>query len=138
MHCRLRNELLELQRLNQEVSTFAELHHFSSEMLHNLILVLEEVVSNIMLYGYDSAQEDTIDVLLTLQENAVVLEVQDNGVPFNPLDVPDPDIERPLHEREIGGLGIYLTRTLMDELAYRREHGKNVLWMKKCLTTKNS
>ncbi len=60
MHCRLRNELFELQRLNQTVSTFAAKHRFSPEMLHNLILVLEEVVSNIMLCGYDNTQNDTI------------------------------------------------------------------------------
>jgi len=59
------------------------------------------------------------------------VEVEDDGRQFNPLELPEPDLEKKLEERPIGGLGIHLVRNLMDELEYRRTHNKNILIMKK-------
>ena len=61
----------------------------------------------------------------------VSAEVEDDGRPFDPLAVPEPDIEKSIDERKVGGLGIYLVRTLMDSLEYERRSDKNLLIMKK-------
>jgi len=60
-----------------------------------------------------------------------VVEVSDNGKPFNPLDHPEPDLNQPLEERPIGGLGIHLIRKFVDQLAYRRDAGRNILTLRK-------
>ena len=61
----------------------------------------------------------------------LTIELRDAGVPFNPLEVPDPDITLPANEREIGGLGIYLCKKMMDSIDYHYVDGNNVLTMMK-------
>jgi len=61
-------------------------------------------------------------------EDALTIEMVDDGKPFDPLtDAPVPDVNAPMEERPIGGLGVFLVRKLMDELTYRREEGRNHL-----------
>jgi serine/threonine-protein kinase RsbW len=60
--------------------------------------------------------------------------VEDDGLAFNPLEMLAPDTKQPLEERPVGGLGIHLVRTLMDEVAYRRQNGRNLLVLKKEIT----
>lgn len=61
----------------------------------------------------------------------LILIFSDSGVRYNPLEKPDPDITLGVQEREIGGLGIYMVKRIMDELSYRYEDGKNILTMVK-------
>ena len=68
---------------------------------------------------------------MSLVDNELVVKVEDDGREFNPLELPEPDLEQKLEERPIGGLGIHLVRNLMDELDYKRTHNKNILTMKK-------
>jgi serine/threonine-protein kinase RsbW len=63
--------------------------------------------------------------------NEIRVEVEDDATPFNPLEVPAPDLDRPLDERLVGGLGIHLVRQVMDGLDYQRLDGKNLVVMKK-------
>ena len=131
IHLTLKNDLSEIERLAQNVTTFGARNHLAVEVVHDLNLALEEVVANIILYGYEDEREHQIDVDIYVQDSDVTLEVCDDATAFNPLEKSVPDLDKPLEEREIGGLGIYLTRTLMDELEYKREQGKNLLRMKK-------
>lgn len=134
VHLILKNELIEIQRLAQRVTIFAEEQQLSAEVAHDLNLVLEEVVSNIILYGYEDTFEHMLDVWIGIQGSTIAIKIHDDGKPFNPLEASDPDLDIPLEDREIGGLGIYLTRTLMDDLEYERTQEKNVLRMKKELS----
>jgi anti-sigma regulatory factor (Ser/Thr protein kinase) len=90
-------------------------------------LVLEELGLNILTYGAeDKVHGPEIKIILTSKEDSLTIEVSDDGHPFNPLeDSKDPNIDGLLEERSIGGLGVHLVRTLMDELSYRRTAGKN-------------
>ena len=134
IHLALKNDLSEIERLAQSMTAFGAQHHLAIETVHDVNLALEEVVANIILYGYEDEREHQITVDIYVQKKSLTLEICDDARPFNPLENPDPDdLDKPLEEREIGGLGIYLTRTLMDELEYKREQGKNLLWMKKKL-----
>ena len=65
--------------------------------------------------------------------DTAVLTFIDGGVPFDPLTRKAPDVTLSAEEREIGGLGIFLTRKLMDEVRYRREDGRNILTLRKRL-----
>jgi phosphoserine phosphatase RsbU/P len=126
----LRNDLSEFQRLNQIVTEFAERHGLASELVFRVTLVLEEIVTNVILYGCEDGLEHEISVRLSWEDPYIKLEVEDDGRPFNPLEAPPPDTGKPLAERQVGGLGIHLVREMMDELEYRRENDKNLLTLK--------
>ncbi|MBQ1653577.1 MAG: ATP-binding protein [Bacteroidales bacterium] len=102
------------------------------DLRFKLRLSIEETVENVVQYAY----KDSIgwmEVETNLDDKALMLTVtlKDAGKPFNPLEMPDPDITLSVEEREIGGLGIYLCKQLMDEVTYRYEDGCNILTMKK-------
>jgi anti-sigma regulatory factor (Ser/Thr protein kinase) len=124
---RLRNDLSEVQRLNQIVTEFAAQHGLAPELAFRVNLVLEEIVTNVISYGYDDHSEHEISVRLSWQDPRIELEVEDDGRPFNPLEAPEPEIDSPLVERPVGGLGIHLVRKMMDDFEYRREGDKNRL-----------
>ena len=69
-----------------------------------------------------------------LEDGELVAEVEDDGTPFNPLDVPAPDVTRPIEDRPIGGLGIHLTKKMVDGIDYSLRDGKNVLRLRKKLS----
>jgi anti-sigma regulatory factor (Ser/Thr protein kinase) len=94
----------------------------------------EEIYVNIAHYAY-APETGTVTLRLELQEEppAVTLTFLDSGIPFNPLDRTDPDVSLPAEEREIGGLGIFMTRKSMDDLRYEFRDGQNVLTLIKRL-----
>jgi len=126
----LKNNLSELESLNKVVAEFAERHRLSSKVLLNLSLALEEILTNVISHAYDDNDEHQIMVRLFLEQGQLKVEVEDDGRPFNPLEAPEPDLNKSLEERSIGGLGIHFVRKLMDELEYRREEGKNLFLIK--------
>jgi anti-sigma regulatory factor (Ser/Thr protein kinase) len=91
----------------------------------HLMTAVDEACSNIIKYG----GSDEIDVKCEVEDGLVVVEIRDEGVAFNPLDAPKPDLNAPLEVREVGGLGIYFIRTLINDVKYERQGGKNVLTM---------
>jgi anti-sigma regulatory factor (Ser/Thr protein kinase) len=101
--------------------------------MHDLNLALEEILTNIISYGYTDNREHEIRVSLSVQPGEVTAEVEDDGRPFNPLEAPEPDTAKSLEEKMIGGLGIHLVRKLTDGLEYQRQEEKNRLVMKKHL-----
>ena len=94
-------------------------------------LVLEELGLNILSYGgagVDRSPE--IEITLVSEDDSLTIEVSDDGRPFNPLeDALVPDVEALLDERSVGGLGVHLVRTMMDDLSYQRAEGRNLLKM---------
>ena len=90
-------------------------------------LALEELVLNVMDYGYDDKQQD-IEINISSDLDAITIEIVDSGRPFDPLsDAPEPDLEAAVQERRIGGLGVHLVKTLMDQMHYKRENEQNRL-----------
>lgn len=95
-------------------------------------LCVEEVTENIVNYAYENGEGYV--VVGTRQENGrLVLYFRDEGVPFNPLDKDDPDITASVEERQIGGLGIFICKKMMDRINYTFEHGCNQLFMEMIL-----
>lgn len=97
-----------------------------------LRLSIEEAVENVVRYAYDGGI-GWLETGTSLDQDTLVLtiELRDAGVPFNPLEQPDPDTTLAAEDRDVGGLGIYLCKTLMDSISYRYEDGNNVLTMTK-------
>ena len=94
----------------------------------------EEIYVNIAHYAY-APETGMATIQLELEEDpsSVTLRFLDSGVPFDPLQKPDPDVSLPAEDRKIGGLGIFMTKKVMDEVSYERIGGKNVLKLKKSL-----
>lgn len=124
---RLPVDLKEIERLNRIVRQFGDLHEVPSRALYAVNLALDEIVTNIVLHGFEDADGQEFEVRLTASPGTVTGEIEDGGAAFNPLDAPAPDLNAPLDERALGGLGIHLVKNLMDKVDYRRDGEKNVL-----------
>ena len=128
---KVKAERKELNRVSTAIKALADDEDWSSDILYRVDLVMDELVVNIMDYGYDDSDHE-IDITFTSEEDAVTIEITDEGRSFDPLnDTPEPDLTSPIEERRVGGLGVYLARTMMDELVYRREDNRNHLTLMK-------
>ena len=127
----LKNRLSELEKVSQHLTEFGAHHRLSPKVVQALNLALEEIITNVISHGYTDEDEHEILVRLRAEPQQVTVEVEDDGRAFNPLEVPVPDVRRPVAERAMGGLGIHLVRTLMDGLGYERHGNKNRLIMRK-------
>jgi len=88
-------------------------------------LALDEVLSNIVKYAYDSPDTGTIDVELTYSNNELMASVEDRGIAFDPLTLQMPANTGPLRNRKEGGLGIFFVKRLMDSVVYERVGDRN-------------
>ena len=95
----------------------------------------EEIFVNIAHYAY-APEKGTAMVRIEISEEPVTVTITfiDNGIPFDPLAHEDPDVSLTVDERQIGGLGIFMTKKVMDDVVYEYEDGKNILRMKKKLS----
>lgn len=101
-------------------------------------LSVEEAVENVVRYAYeDGIGWLEVETTLSADRLLLTIELRDAGTPFNPLDKPDPDITLSAEDRDIGGLGIFLCKQMMDSIDYRYQDGCNILTMKKEVRTKN-
>lgn len=117
--------------MNRLVRQFGELHEVPDRTLYAVNLALDELVSNVILYGFADPAGQEIVVWLSAQDKFLDARVEDGGREFDPHTAPRPDLEAPLEKRQAGGLGIHLVRSLMDQMDYRREGSKNVLTLRK-------
>jgi anti-sigma regulatory factor (Ser/Thr protein kinase) len=130
---RVHNKLSELDSANQTMTEFGRRSGLPESVLHDLNLVVGELLTNIISYGYTDGREHEITVRLSLEPEEIRVQVEDDGEPFNPLEIPEADTTKPLDDRAVGGLGIHLVRKLTDGLEYQRRGGKNLLVLKKHL-----
>ena len=93
-------------------------------------MAIDELFSNIAYYAYKPGT-GSADIRLECEDRLVSITFIDSGIPFNPLDKPDPDVSLPAEQRRQGGLGIFLVKKAMDAVEYRREDGKNILTIRK-------
>lgn len=116
-----------LSEISSKVLSAAADRGLNKKQLNDLELSLEEAIVNICNYaseGRDGKLEVIVD---TDKDGRIVVQVIDNGIAFDPLSIPDPDLTVDIADRPIGGLGIFLIRNLMDDVKYRRENNKNIL-----------
>jgi len=103
----------------------------SANSILRINICLDELFTNIVSYGFDDDLEHIIIFTLSGDNNLVVINIEDNGIPFNPLEKLDPDFPENVESAKIGGLGILIIRKLMDNVSYERKNGKNKLTMRK-------
>lgn len=125
---------------NADDKTLPEVTAFTEEALEaancpikskmQITVAIEEVFVNVAHYAYPKGN-GTVSISIDFEPDKRIISfcMKDRGIPFDPLEKPDPDITLPSEERQIGGLGIYMMKKTMDEVHYAYENGENILTM---------
>jgi anti-sigma regulatory factor (Ser/Thr protein kinase) len=124
---RIRNSLRDLPGALDGVEEFCRGRGLATETALEVRLVAEEVLTNFVKYAHAATKERAIVLQLSVSTECVRLEFRDGGAPFNPLDAPLPNLNSRPEERGIGGLGVLLVKTLVDDATYVREGSINIL-----------
>jgi serine/threonine-protein kinase RsbW len=123
----LRNERSEIARMFAMLEEFCQANGLSEDDMFNVRLVLDEAVINVIVHGYEDAAEHLINVSLRVADDVLSIHIDDDGVPYNPLDAPLPRFDLPIEQRRIGGLGVHIMKTLARTVNYHRDDGRNNL-----------
>lgn len=123
----LSNTLSELVTLNHWLENIVQSSNISKELSFKLNLVLEETVTNVIQHGFARDQDGCIEIRLGLNNQNVTLEIQDDGISFNPLDDHTVVLPETLQDAAIGGLGIHLIKNYVDDITYQRRDERNIL-----------
>ncbi len=116
------NHIQEIARLSEQIEQFGEQVGLSMKVIYKIHLVLEELLTNAILYGYKDDLDHKINISVQLKDNRVRIDIIDDGAPFNPIkEAPEPNLDGEVEERDIGGLGIHLVKTLVEKVSYGRE-----------------
>ena len=125
------NSREDLSRVTRIVDELARRHRLAPEVVADLNVALDEVLTNVIAYGYDDDRAHEIWIGFTIDEDAIEAEVVDDGRPFDPTTLPPPEPSASLSDRQIGGLGMHFVRHLMSEVTYSRARGRNHLRLKR-------
>jgi serine/threonine-protein kinase RsbW len=130
---KIKNQVDELGRVNQFVEEIGEELGLDMELLMNLNLVMEEMVSNVIFYAYPEGMTADIELLAESDGKELTFVLSDKGKEFDPTAKADANPDINPAERDIGGMGIYIVKNIMNDVSYQRLEGKNLLTMKKAI-----
>lgn len=119
----------ELPGITAAVEEMGDREEWPLDLAFKVNLVLDELVVNVCSHAYDSDGGDhKIEININSEPDELSIEIVDDGRPFDPLtEAPPPNLDASLEERTIGGLGLHLVQTMMDDLKYQRKDGRNHL-----------
>jgi serine/threonine-protein kinase RsbW len=127
---KVKSELREIEKVRHFLQKTLKDLELSEESFYLIELSILEMCINIVRYAYPEDKGD-ISIKIWYQKGALFFEIKDWGVPFNPEKIKEPDIQEMIDKNQTGGLGIFLSRKLMNGFEYRREKGQNILTMHK-------
>ena len=117
----------ELERIASAIEGLGEQDDWPDDLVFRVNLVLEELILNVIDYGTEGSDPD-ITLEIASEGDTISIDLSDRGRPFDPLtEAPEPDLTSAVGERRVGGLGVHLTKTLMDEVSYSRNANRNRL-----------
>jgi anti-sigma regulatory factor (Ser/Thr protein kinase) len=129
----IKNKLEQLSLVNEFIDKSIYDNCIDYAVGTHLKLAVEEIVVNIILYAYNGEKDKDIFIKINCDHEKFTIVITDYGVAFNPVEGREPDINLPLEQRQIGGLGIFLAKKLMTHLSYLRDYDKNILILEKKL-----
>jgi len=127
----LKRNLSELKALCEHLINFGQITGLSKDCLWEMNICLDEAFTNIVSYGFADDMEHLIKFTIGRDNDVLILRVEDDGIPFNPLAQKDPETATDLLNIKVGGLGVHIIKKLMDDICYKRNQGKNKLILKK-------
>ena len=128
---KLKNQVGELEHVLQFIEVIGDELGLDMELVMNLKLVMEEMVSNAIFYAYPEGTDGSIELLADGDEKTLLFYLSDHGHEFDPTLIDDPDLDVNPAERRIGGMGIYIVKNIMDSVTYQRLEGRNLIKMAK-------
>jgi len=128
---RIKNQISELERVAQFIEEIGDELHLDMELQMNLNLVMEEMVSNVIFYAYPKESDSEIELLAKSDGKSLTFVLSDQGKEFDPTAQEDADPDVNPIDREIGGMGIFIVKNIMNRVTYQRLEGKNLLTMTK-------
>ena len=129
------NDLRELAAAAERIGEFCSVHGIPPATAYAVSLSVEELLTNTISYGYEDGGEHHIDLVIRLDGDVLAVEISDDGIEFSPDSAASPDTNASIEDRPIGGLGIFLTRKMMDSVDYRRDAGRNIVTLTKTTST---
>jgi serine/threonine-protein kinase RsbW len=128
---RIVNDLAELSRVAESVEEFCAGLGLAPGCAFKLNVAIEELLTNTISYGYSDSGRHEIAIDISRKGDTIVTELSDDARPYDPLNAPAPDLESAIEDRRIGGLGVHLVKTLMDDVAYAYRDGRNHITLRK-------
>jgi len=127
-----RAEISEFTKIIEDLENQLESAGVSVKVISQISVACDEIFTNVSSYAYESGNGN-IEISTEVLDNPLRVEIEfkDSGVPFNPLEMEDPDVTLSAEERKIGGLGIFMVRKMMDDVKYKYADGKNILTIMK-------
>ena len=129
----LNNDFKSLEELNHFISQIGCEHKVPQDVLSRVKLSLEELIVNIISYGYEDKKNHSFELQARLNKNKITFSLQSGGKPFNPLTFQPPQKAKNVATAPVGGFGILLAKTFMDSMTYTYEEGLNQLTLTKSL-----
>ena len=136
MEILLRNQLAETPKVRAALDQFAAQHQVPSAVVLALDLALEELVTNIISYGYVDPLEHVIHLRIEADQLEIRVRLEDDGKPFDPCAHAVPQLDLPMDQKPIGGLGLHMVRQSVDRMEYERLAGKNVVTLVKRISSR--
>jgi len=131
---KLKNKLSELDTLLQNLENFCVQLGLPKRCQCEIDLVSEELFTNIISHGYRDDAEHWVKIKISYEHGTLTMRIEDDGIPFNPLEeVESPDLDSPLEERCVGGLGVHLAKHFTKDVVYERRGDKNILTLTKVI-----
>jgi anti-sigma regulatory factor (Ser/Thr protein kinase) len=131
----VKNRIEDLLRVNSIFESFATQHDIGGRLRYHLLVSIEEILTNIIKYGFDEPGVHPIHITFRHNLGVIEMEFEDRGREFNPLEISEPDLETPIEDRQLGGLGIHLVKNMVDLAEYRRDGDRNILLLRKTKKT---
>jgi len=130
----IKSRLSGIEIMNEQLGKMCKEWNISDDVAFSMNLALEEIVTNIINHGYKGKEDYDITIRFSLEAHNLRVQIKDGAPEFNPLNVAEPtDLDKPLEERSIGGLGIHLVKKFTDNFSYRRNNSKNIITLLKSL-----
>jgi serine/threonine-protein kinase RsbW len=127
----IQNALSALEDFHREITGFCGRQGISSEVSEEMFLVGEELLTNTISYGYEDEHPHQIEIEIEFDRGEFRMRFVDDARPYNPLKASEPDLDAPIEERAIGGLGVHLVKVLTDRATYTRLDQRNCLCVKR-------
>ena len=128
---RIKNQVTELEKVAQFVEEIGEELGLNMELQMNLNLVMEEMVTNVIFYAYPEGVIADIELLAKSDGKELTFVLSDQGKEFDPTAKEDTDLDVNPADRDLGGMGIFIVKNIMNKVTYQRLEGKNLLTMTK-------
>ena len=127
----LASDLRELAGVASRIDRFCEARDLEPQVAYAVNLSIDEILTNTISYGYDDDETHRIELIVRIEDGALVVVIVDDSAAFDVTATTQPELDAPLGERDPGGLGLFLVHRMMDGVEYQRRDGRNVVTLTK-------